>query len=185
MRSGATPSQPATTIANSALVAWCSPLTPSRVVTGPQGVLATIDARRSSSSVHRVRRTSTPGPLPHRSTGATPRADEPRSRGIVTVDDRDTGSRQRFEQLALDRDDALGPAEVLRVREPDVGDDADLGTRDRAQLRDVAGEARAHLGDEDLREIVGGQHRERKSDLVVERLGVRVHDRVRRRPRPR
>jgi hypothetical protein len=64
---------------------------------------------------------------------------------------------------------------VPGVSEADVGDHADRGARDFGQRGDVAGEAGAHLGHDDLGPVGCAEERERDPGLVVERAraGVR------------
>ena len=62
---------------------------------------------------------------------------------------------------------AFDRAEQLQVHRPDARDDADLGSRDGAQLGDLADAAHAHLADDDLGVRLDAREGEREADLVV------------------
>ncbi len=139
-----------------------SPRTPSPTSPVPQGVSSRNRGCSAPSSVDvgdRGRRAA--GSVPTVSTGAALRWRCPAVRSQLARDDRETVGRERVEQLALHPRDAFGPAEVLGVGDPDVGDDPDLGEGDRAEVGDVPGEAGTHLHDEHLGVLRRPEHGDR------------------------
>ena len=71
--------------------------------------------------------------------GAAGEAVPERGEAVVGVDHGGAVGAERLEHLALAARDALEAAEALEVRGPGVDDEADVGPRDRGQVRDLAG----------------------------------------------
>ena len=140
--------------ASAAFTTWCAPRTASA-----DGAAAPRRLERERGPQLGVERDSvgadvgvgTDGvPTATRTTAAAVRAASPGVAGSSASSTASAVGGERLEQLALHPGDAVAAAEVLGVGEPDVGDDADVGPRDRAQRGDVAGDARAHLQHERL-----------------------------------
>ncbi len=83
-------------------------------------------------------------------------------------DDRGAARRKRRDRLGVRLRDPLDGSEELEVLRPDVRDDGDRRTSDRAERRDLTEPAHAHLRDENLRLRLEPTDGQRKSDLVVE-----------------
>ena len=95
-----------------------------------------------------------------------------RATGKLGGHDRGPAGRQRLQQLALRAPDALDRADLLQVDGADRGDHADLGPRERAELRDLAEAAHRQLEHAHLGVRLEAAERERDADLVVvARLG--------------
>src|SRR5439155_2830408 len=86
----------------------------------------------------------------------------------VRRDDRRPAGWQCLDQLALRTPDALHRLHELQVDGTDVRDDADVGSRDLAQVRDLAEAAHRELDDAHLRVRLEATEGERDADLVVE-----------------
>src|SRR5829696_4275307 len=117
----------------------------------------------------------------HEDVAAGPEAerDEPvvqvgRERLRVGWDDRTSAFPQPGEDLGLGLGDRLDRAEELEVHGADVGDRADLGLRDRAELSDLAPAPHRHLEHEELALRRRREHGERQADLGIVVLGTCV-----------
>ena len=82
--------------------------------------------------------------------------------------DRRPAGRQRVDQLALRANDSFEVADLLEVHGCNVRDHADVRSRERAQLRDLAEAAHRQLEDADLGVRLDAANGERHADLVVE-----------------
>ena len=141
----------------------CDASAPPRRLAGERRGAARRRARPSSTC------TSAPDPVPTVTTGAALRWRWLAEPAHVASSTASPWAGERVEQLALHPCDPLGPAEMLGVRDPDVGDDPDLGLDQRAELGDVAGESRAQLDDEHLGPQRSAEDGVGDTDLVVER----------------
>ena len=87
--------------------------------------------------------------------------------GLARGDDRRPAGRQALDQLRLRLRDALDRPEELEVNRADTRHDADVGSRDLAQLRDLTEAPHAHLDDRDLGVLLEPAQGQREPDLVV------------------
>ena len=83
-------------------------------------------------------------------------------------DDRGATGRKCGQELDLRADHSLDRPDELEMHRADVGDDADVGPGDRAELRDLAEAAHGQLDDADLGVGLEPAEGEREADLVVE-----------------
>src|SRR5439155_20703278 len=103
------------------------------------------------------------------------------SLGLTEADDLEVGSRhgevfrydrgaaggQGRDQLALRLDDVVERPDELEVGRPDVRDDSEVGSGDRAELGDLAQTAHRQLDDADLRNGLEPAERQWYAELVV------------------
>ncbi len=136
----------ATVAASEALTTWWAPRTASAIGPLPHGVESRNVGRRSASSTTSVARTSAPAGAVRRRSGRWRRCG-PRDRASPGRRRRAPRCRWRGAPRAARPSPAPRPRgrRVIRVREPDVGDDADGRARHRAERGDVAGGPRPHL----------------------------------------
>ena len=128
------------------------------------------DARRPRRARRRPapRRTAPRGPwsraaIPRTRASSALRMATPSRSGLQFPD---SGTAAASSPLRLG--DGLDAAELAEVRAADVQHHADPGRGDRRQMLDVPDAARTHLGDQVPGVLVGSQHRDGESELVVE-----------------
>ena len=113
-------------------------------------------------------RTSASAPTAYPSTGHALSDAMARTRGSSKFRTATTRGRQGGHELALGAGHAVEVTQVLHVRHVDAGDDADVGTCDLGQPRDVPHAPDPHLEDHPPRGLRRVEQRQREAQLVVE-----------------